>query len=157
MPQLAPPSGQSLQVLSVHHSLGRSRRGTRPLQELSLSAVFRTSLNHINVTSSTDHDRAFRAVDLPVTLMKMSYAYCPVLEDGGVRWRGFRFGSSTEQVGNAGWRRGVTAVAVYETSGVTMWGASVRFDLAECYRGRSLVWGKNGELCRASGRPQHRR
>lgn len=32
----------------------------------------------------------------------MSYAYCRVLEDGGDRWRGFRFGSSSEQVSNGG-------------------------------------------------------
>lgn len=63
------------------------------------SAVFRTSLNHRNIAYTADNDRVF---DPPVTLMKMSYAYCPVLEDGGVRWRGFRFGSATEQVRNAG-------------------------------------------------------
>lgn len=67
------------------------------------SAVFRTSRNHRIVTYTTDNDRVF---DPPV--MKMSYAYCPVLEDGGVRWRGFRFGSATEQVSNAGWGGGVT-------------------------------------------------
>lgn len=63
------------------------------------SAVFRTTLNHRNATYTTENDRVF---DPSVTLLKMSYAYCPVLEDGGVRWRGFRFGSATEQVSNAG-------------------------------------------------------
>lgn len=48
------------------------------------------------------HYEGYRAGGRPATLMKMPYACCPGLEDGGVGWRGFCFGSSTEQVSRSG-------------------------------------------------------
>lgn len=48
------------------------------------------------------HYEGYRAGGRPATLMMMPYACCPGLEDGGVGWRGFCFGSSTEQVSRSG-------------------------------------------------------
>lgn len=48
------------------------------------------------------HYEGYRAGGRPATLMKMPYACCPGLEDGGVGWRGFCFGSSKEQVSRSG-------------------------------------------------------
>lgn len=112
MPQLRPRVVKTCRYrrYSVDSGGGEVRA---PSRFFGPSVVFRTSLNHGNVTYTTDNDRVF---DPPVTLMKMSYAYCPVLEDGGVRWRGFRFGSATELVSNSGGGCGMTG---YETSGLT--------------------------------------
>lgn len=79
------------------------------------SAVWRSFPVHhqgpVNILSTT-HYEAHHAGGRLATLTKMPYARCLELEDGGVGWRGFCFGSSADQVSKAGRGYDVTSPVV---------------------------------------------
>lgn len=65
----------------------------------------------VNILSTTRYD-VHGAGGRLASLVKMLHARYLELEDGGVRWRGFCFASSADQVSKAGWGYDVTVPVV---------------------------------------------
>lgn len=68
-------------------------------QDYRQATVYHPSWNNRLYPELWSHDRASRAIGILLTLLKMPYACCYVLEDGGVRWWGICSKRYAEQVG----------------------------------------------------------